>query len=202
MPHQLPSLCLLPQCSTLQNYVYRQVSNIRRTFVGKEIVDHSDVVGASPVGAAPTTSSFSTLTPGFNGLGKDNYKMRRETFKFWDLVRLILETLRYYTVLAILFRFLFLWRELPLLAPTHVSQEELFEWESVIHDVQLGWFLLQTIAELRQALFQLLQTWTLSLAGFLFGVGKWRPLLYCVTVGKKDDKNSMDYYKIVISLIH
>ena len=35
------------------------------------------------------------LTPGFNGLGKDNYKMRREVFKFSDLVRLILETLRY-----------------------------------------------------------------------------------------------------------
>ena len=26
------------------------------------------------------------LTSGFNGLGKDNCKMRRETFKFWDLV--------------------------------------------------------------------------------------------------------------------
>ena len=39
---------------------YRQVSNIRRTIVGNKIVDHSDVVGASPVGAAPTTSSFST----------------------------------------------------------------------------------------------------------------------------------------------
>ena len=34
------------------------------------------------------------LTPGFNGLGKDNYKMRREAFKFWDLVCLILEILR------------------------------------------------------------------------------------------------------------
>ena len=32
--------------------------------------------------------------PGFNGLGKDNNKMRREAFKFWVLVRLILETLR------------------------------------------------------------------------------------------------------------
>ena len=42
------------------NYTYRQVSNISRTLVGNEIVDHSDVVGASPVGAAPTTSSFST----------------------------------------------------------------------------------------------------------------------------------------------
>ena len=39
---------------------YGQVSNIRRTWVGNEIVDHSDVIGASPVGAAPTTSSFST----------------------------------------------------------------------------------------------------------------------------------------------
>ena len=39
---------------------YRQVSNISYTLVGNKIVDHSDVVGASPVGAAPTTSSFST----------------------------------------------------------------------------------------------------------------------------------------------
>ena len=39
---------------------YRKVSNIRRTLVDNKIVDHSDVVGASPVGAAPTTSSFST----------------------------------------------------------------------------------------------------------------------------------------------
>ena len=38
---------------------YRQVSSIRRT-LGNKIVDHSDVAGASPVGAAPTTSSFST----------------------------------------------------------------------------------------------------------------------------------------------
>ena len=39
---------------------YRKTSDIRRTLVGNKIVDHSDVVGASPVGAAPTTSSFST----------------------------------------------------------------------------------------------------------------------------------------------
>ena len=39
---------------------YRQVSNISRTLAGYKIVDHSDEVGASPVGAAPTTSSFST----------------------------------------------------------------------------------------------------------------------------------------------
>ena len=40
--------------------IYRQVSNIRRTVVGNKIVDNSDVVGASPVGAAPTTSELST----------------------------------------------------------------------------------------------------------------------------------------------
>ena len=39
---------------------YRKTSNIRRTLVGNKIVDHSDVVVASPVGAAPTISSFST----------------------------------------------------------------------------------------------------------------------------------------------
>ena len=37
----------------------RRIPNIRRTLVGDKIVDHSDVVGASPVGAAPTRSSFS-----------------------------------------------------------------------------------------------------------------------------------------------
>ena len=35
-------------------------SNIKRTLVGNKIVDQSDVVGASPGGAVPTTSSFST----------------------------------------------------------------------------------------------------------------------------------------------
>ena len=39
---------------------YRKTSNISRTLVGNKIVDNSDEVGASPVGAAPTTSSFST----------------------------------------------------------------------------------------------------------------------------------------------
>ena len=66
--------------------IYRQISNIRRTLVGNKIIDHSDVVGASPVGAAATTSSFSTCS--FNGLGKHNCKTRQETFKFWDLVTL------------------------------------------------------------------------------------------------------------------
>ena len=44
-----------------QNFMeYRKTSNIRRTLVDNKVVDHSDVVGAARVGAAPTTSSFST----------------------------------------------------------------------------------------------------------------------------------------------
>ena len=39
---------------------YRQTFNIRHSLVGNELVDHSDVVGASSVGAASTTSSFPT----------------------------------------------------------------------------------------------------------------------------------------------
>ena len=39
-------------------YTWCQTSNISGTLVGNKLVDHSDVVGASPVGAAPTTSSF------------------------------------------------------------------------------------------------------------------------------------------------
>ena len=45
---------------TMLNTIYRKTFNIRRTLVGDKIVDHSGVVGASPVGAAPTSSSFST----------------------------------------------------------------------------------------------------------------------------------------------
>ena len=67
-----------------------QTCNIRCTLVSNTIVDHSNVVGASPVGAAPTKSSLSTC---FTGLGKGNYKAREETFKLWDLVHLIFEVI-------------------------------------------------------------------------------------------------------------
>ena len=46
--------------SKAYHMAYRKTSNTSRTLVGNKIVDNSDVVGASPVGAAPTTSSFST----------------------------------------------------------------------------------------------------------------------------------------------
>ena len=60
--------------------IYCQTSSIRCTLVGNTLADHSDVVRASPVGAAPIY--IPDLKPGFNGLGKDNCKVRRETFKF------------------------------------------------------------------------------------------------------------------------
>ena len=50
--------CLIP----LSCINYRQASDIRRILVGNKIVDHSDVVGASLVGAAPTTYSILTYT--------------------------------------------------------------------------------------------------------------------------------------------
>ena len=70
---RVPAVCLLYEVSNrVVNYrishinvpetrmsVYRQVSNISHTLVGNKIVDYSDVVGAAPVGATPTTSSFS-----------------------------------------------------------------------------------------------------------------------------------------------
>ena len=40
--------------------IYGQTSNISHTLVDIKITGYSDVVGASPVGAVPTTSSFST----------------------------------------------------------------------------------------------------------------------------------------------
>ena len=53
----------------LLNFTYRQFSNIRCTLVGNEFVDHSDVVGASPVGVVQLHlhSRLNTLRPRQNG---------------------------------------------------------------------------------------------------------------------------------------
>ena len=40
--------------------MHNQTYIISGTLVGNKIVDHTDVAGVSPVGAAPTTSSSST----------------------------------------------------------------------------------------------------------------------------------------------
>ena len=78
------------KCSVIY-IVYRQTSNISCTLVGNENVGHSHI-------ACWRCSKYIfilDLTPGFNGLGKDNFKTRGETFKFWDLVRLISADWRY-----------------------------------------------------------------------------------------------------------
>ena len=79
---------------------YHKTSNMRGTLVGNIIVDHSDVVGTSPVSAAPTTSSFLTWHLA-SGIVKDIRRTVRESFRCWDLVRLILETWRYCVAIAI-----------------------------------------------------------------------------------------------------
>ena len=60
-PHILTSEIIVwtPKYGLL--FIYRHTSNISHTLVGYRIINHSDVFGASPVGAAPTISSFSTL---------------------------------------------------------------------------------------------------------------------------------------------
>ena len=58
------SLISFPLDSALLNFIwninYRKIANISRNLVCDKIVYHSDVFGASPVGAAPTTCSFLT----------------------------------------------------------------------------------------------------------------------------------------------
>ena len=61
---------------------YRKTSNVSRTLVGNKIVDNSDVVGASPVGAAPNYIFILNLTPGFNGLGKTTARGDKKYLSF------------------------------------------------------------------------------------------------------------------------
>ena len=51
------SWCIGP-CYNITQLYYCQTSNINCTLVGNKSFAHLDVVGASPVGAAPATSSF------------------------------------------------------------------------------------------------------------------------------------------------
>ena len=84
----------LPSSWTVQKQ-YRQTSNISRTLVGSKIADHLDVLEHRLLALLHNYIHLhSRLTPGFNGLGKDNHTTGRETFKFLDLVRFILEIWR------------------------------------------------------------------------------------------------------------
>ena len=83
--HKIIKYIILWVVLKLSNIRYCQTSNISHTLVSNKTVDHSDVVGASPVSAAPTTSSFLTEHLTSMDCTKDNCKARQETFKFWDL---------------------------------------------------------------------------------------------------------------------
>ena len=72
--------------------IHRQTSNISQALVDNQLVDHSDVWSI-----ACLLHLHSPLKPGFTGLFKDNCTTRCETFKFCDLVWLILDTLWYFT---------------------------------------------------------------------------------------------------------
>ena len=77
------------------NFVsYRQNSNIGRIFVGNKIADLSDVVEASPVGAVPTTSSFSTQHLASMDWAKTTARRdeKQLSIEIWCI---ILEVLRY-----------------------------------------------------------------------------------------------------------
>ena len=74
--------------------VYRQTCNIRRTVVGNRVIDHCR--------HCSNYIFILGLTPDFNGLGKDNRKMRRKTFKYCDLVWLILEVWWYSLLFSLL----------------------------------------------------------------------------------------------------
>ena len=90
---------------------YCKVSNIRCTLVGNYYVNCWSLRCSWSI-ACQRCSNYIfilNLTSGFNGLGKDNYQMRREAFKFWDLVRLILETLRYTSQNWVISDFLHVW---------------------------------------------------------------------------------------------
>ena len=64
---------------------HHKASNISRTLVGNKIVDNSDAVGASPVGAVPTTSSFPTQHPASTDRAKTTARGHKKhlSFEIW-----------------------------------------------------------------------------------------------------------------------
>ena len=88
-------------CTITVYCTYRKISNIKRTLMGNKIVDHHWSLRCSWSIACRRCSNYIfilDLASGFKGFGKDSRKTVRESFKCWDLVRLILETWRYTVV--------------------------------------------------------------------------------------------------------
>ena len=79
---------------TCFRYMYRKTSNTRCTLVGNKIVNHSRYSYSIACRRCSNYIFILDLTSGFKGFGKDSRKTVQESFKCWDLVRLILETWR------------------------------------------------------------------------------------------------------------
>ena len=67
-----------------------QTSDIKCILEGNKIVDHSDAIESIAWWSCSNYIFILELTPGFNGLGKDNCKTRWETI-LKDLVHFMLE---------------------------------------------------------------------------------------------------------------
>ena len=111
MPHNYDMIYPLRACYVrvirhfLANKSYRQVSYIRRTLVDNKIFRSLRCSRSIACRRCSNYIFILDLTPDFIGLGKDNCTASRETFKFGDLVRLILEILRYSKIDMLLEKF-------------------------------------------------------------------------------------------------
>ena len=76
------------------NLVYHKTSNTRCTSVGNKLVDHSDAVGASPVGVVSTKSSFSTYKLATVDWAITTGRLDENHLSFLGSVRLVFEILR------------------------------------------------------------------------------------------------------------
>ena len=86
-------------CVAYAKNSYRKTSNIRGILVG----NNCRSLRCSWSIACRRCSNYIfilDLTSSFKGFGKDSRKTLRESFKCWDLVRLILETWRYLSTVA------------------------------------------------------------------------------------------------------
>ena len=96
LKHQISRLMVLCEGNpVIIHSNYRKISNIRRTVVCNK---NCRSLRCSWSIACRRCSNYIFIfgsTSGFKVFGKDSHKTVRETFKCWDLVRLILKTWRY-----------------------------------------------------------------------------------------------------------
>ena len=77
---------------------YRQTSNTSHTVVDNKITDHTDVIGTSPVGAAPSISSFSTQHLNSVDWGKTTVRRDEKKSSFglvWPYIRYLMVVPQY-----------------------------------------------------------------------------------------------------------